>query len=186
LSARDDLSRAGEEARAQVREARAALAASREARAGGAAKNARQAEQQLHALRDAVSDDVRALRDRLTGLDASARRGAATATAVGAGTLVTLVGTGLALRGSLRRAAEQRGVHKQALALAAALAAQASGSDDRRAGRARTGRRGRRGALLTAIAVGAAVTAAAVAQQRRTAPIDDDDLWLPEHDLGRA
>ena len=44
MSARDDLTRATEQARAQVRDARAAVESSRDARSGGPAKNARQAE----------------------------------------------------------------------------------------------------------------------------------------------
>jgi hypothetical protein len=59
MSARDDLTRATEQARAQVRDARRARGVTRRAH-GGSAKNARQAEQQLDALRAAVADDVRA------------------------------------------------------------------------------------------------------------------------------
>ena len=184
MSARDDLERAAAEARTQVGAARDALAASRDARGGGEARNARQAEDQLHALRGAVADDVRALRDRLTGLDASTRRGAATAAVAGASTLAALVGSGLAVRGRVRRSIAQRGVQKQALAIARAMAGEALGAASQAAAPVGRRRRGR-GALLAALAVGAAVAGAAVVQQRR-APVDDDDLWLPERDLGPA
>ena len=185
MSARDDLERAASEARAQVGMARDALAASRDARGGGAARNARQAEDQLHALRGAVADDVRALRDRLTGLDASTRRGATTAAVAGAGTLAALVGSGLAVRGKVRRGIAQRGVQKQALAIARAMAGDAFGTGTSMSAAPASRRRRGRGALFAALAVGAAVAGAAVVQQRR-APVDDEDLWLPERDLGPA
>lgn len=183
MSARDDLDRAAAEARAQVADARAALAASRAAGAGGAAKNARQAEQQLHALRGAVADDVRALRDRVGGLDDSARRGAAGAAVAGAATLATLVGSGLAVRGRIRSGLKQRDVRRQATAIARALAGEALTTAPTASSPAR--RRRGRGALLVTLAAGAAVAGAVLAQQRRSAP-DDDDLWLPERDLGAA
>ena len=185
MSARDDLERAAAEARTQVGAARDALAASRDARGGGEARNARQAEDQLHALRGAVADDVRALRDRLTGLDASTRRGATTAAVAGAGTLAALVGSGFAVRGRVRRGIAQRGVQKQAVAIARALAGEALGAATSTVAAPATRRRRGRGALIAALAVGAAVAGAAVVQQRR-APVDDDDLWLPERDLGPA
>jgi len=184
MSRRDDLTRATEQARAQVEAARTALSASREARGGGPARDAREAERQLHELRDAVSDDVRILRERLTGLEPSARRGAATAAVVGAGALATLIGSGLAVRSRIRRTVEDRGVQKQALAIARAMLDEtsrptiAAGSTPR----AGSGRRGGR-ALLTVLAVGAALAGAGLLQQR-SAPVDDDDLWLPERDLG--
>lgn len=185
MSARDDLERAASEARAQVGAARDALSASRDARGGGEARNVRQAEDQLHALRGAVADDVRALRDRLTGLDASTRRGAATAAVAGAGTLAALVGSGLAVRGRVRHGIAQRGVQKQALAIARAMAGEALGSASAAVGAPATRRRRGRGALIAALALGAAAAGAAVMQQRR-APVDDDDLWLPERDPGPA
>ena len=188
MSARDDLERAATEARTQVSTAREALAASREARGGGEARNARQAEDQLHALRGAVADDVRALRDRLVGLDASTRRGATTAAVAGAGTLAALVGSGLAVRGRVRRGIAQRGVQKQALAIARAMAGEALGAATSATSTPTApvpGRRRGRGALVAVLAVGAAVAGAALVQQRR-APVDDDDLWLPERDLGPA
>lgn len=185
MSARDDLERAAAEARAQVGAAREALTASREARGGGEAKDARQAEQQLHALRGAVADDVRALRDRLTSLDASTRRGVATAAVAGAGTLAALVGSGLAVRGRVRRSIARRGVQQQALAIARAIADESLGATTSKGSTPPARRRRGRGALLTALVVGAAVGGAAILQQRR-APADDDDLWLPERDLGPA
>jgi hypothetical protein len=196
MSTRDDLTRAADEARAQVTAARDALAASRDARTGGSAKNLRQAEQQLESLRTAVADDVRALRDRLVALDPSARRGATVAAVAGAGALATLVGTGLAVRGRVRRGVAERGVQKQALAIARALVGQqldvagatALGASGGASGGAPGRRRGRggRAALLGVLAVGAAVAGAAIVQQRRNAPVDDEDLWLPERDLGPA
>jgi ATP-dependent exoDNAse (exonuclease V) alpha subunit len=178
MSARDDLARATEEAKAQVDAARAALTASRDARSGGRAKNAREAERQLQALRGAVVDDIRALRGRLGSLDPSARRGATTAAVVGAGALATLVGSGLAVRGRVRRGIAQRGVQQQAFAIARALAGSALDAPGSPSGRSR------RGTLVTLLAVGAAVAGAAALQQRRGAPVDDDDLWLPERGPG--
>jgi hypothetical protein len=184
MSTRDDLTRAADEARTQVDAAREALAAARDARSGGRARDLRQAEQQLESLRSAVADDVRGLRDRLVSVDPSARRGATIAAAAGAGALAALVGSGLAVRSRVRRASEQRGVQRQALAIARAMVGQqldaivptVTGAPGRRRGR---------GALLGVLAVGAAVAGAALVQQRRDAPVDDD-LWLPERDLGPA
>ena len=177
MSTRDDLSRAAEEARTQVEVARQALTASRDAR-GGSARDTRQAEQQLHDLRRAVAGDVHALRDRLTTLDPSARRGAAAAAIAGAGALATLVGTGLTVRSRVRRGLEQRGVQKQALAIARAML-ETTGPSSTAPRRRRRG-----GAILSVLAVGAAVAGAVIVQQQRSAPVDDDDLWLPERDLG--
>lgn len=179
MSARDDLTRATDEARAQVRAARDALAAARTSRSGGAAKNVAQAEQQLGALRDAVATDLRVLRDRAIGLDASERRGASLAAVAGLGTVAAVVGTGLALRRSVRRAVGQRDVQRQARAIATAMARQAADASP-------SGRRRGRGGLLTALVVGAAVAGAAAVQQRRTAPVDPEDLWLPEREPGTA
>jgi hypothetical protein len=188
MSARDDLTRAAAEARAQVDDARQALTRTREARAGGPARDARQAEQQLHALRGAIADDLRSLRGRVGALDPSARRGARTAAVAGVTGLVGLVGAGLAARGTLRRGAERRSVRRQALALAAALADQVGASTGRTGPGAtlasRPGRR--RGPVLALLTVGAAVAVMGVAQQRRSAPIDPDDLWLPERTAGPA
>lgn len=185
MSARDDLERAAAEARGQVDAARAALAASRDARGGGTAKDGREAEQQLHALRDAVGDDVRALRDRLVHLDPTVRRGATTAAIAGAGALVALVGSGLAVRSRVRRGIEQRGVERQAIAIARAMAEASLGGGGSDRSSRRSGRRRGRGALAAALVVGAAVVGAAIVQGRH-APVDDDDLWLPEEDLGPA
>jgi len=185
MSARDDLTRATGEARAQVRSAREALAASRDARSGGTAKDVGEAEQQLAALRDEVATDLRVLRDRVTGLGDAERRGATLASVAGLGTLAALVGTGLAVRGRVRRALSQREVQQQARAIASAMARQAAdaAADTVGAG-ARAGRRRGRGGMLTALTLGAAVAGAFVAQQRRNAPVDPDDLWLPEREPG--
>jgi hypothetical protein len=179
MSVREDVTRAAEEAREAVESARRALAVSREAKAGSSARSAREAERQLHALRGAVVDDVRALRDRLSASDSSARRGAVTVAAAGAGALVTLVGSGLAVRSRIRRSATQRGVQQQAVAIARAMVDQTLGTPTGKDG----ARRGR-GALLAVLVVGAAVAGAAVRAQQRTTPVDDDDLWLPERRLG--
>lgn len=187
MSARDDLTRATDEARAQVRAARDALATARTSRSGGAAKDVAQAEQQLGALRDAVTQDLLVLRDRVSGLGAGERRGATLAAVAGLGTVATVVGTGLALRRSVRRAIGQRDVQRQARAIATAMARQAADAAASATGTAaRAGRRRGRGGLLTALVVGAAVAGAAAVQQRRTAPVDPDDLWLPEREPGTA
>ncbi len=185
MSTRDDLARAGDEARTQVQAARDALAASREARGGGPARSARDAERQLTALRGAVADDARALRDRIGGLDPAARRGAVTVAGAGLAAAATLVGAGLAVRGSLRRASKERGLRHQATALAVELARQAAVSRGAVPDGARSGRRRGRTAIGALALVGAAAGVAVMAQ-RRSGPIDDADLWLPEQDLGPA
>lgn len=187
MSARDDLTRATDEARAQVRSAREALAASRDARTGGVAKDATQAEQQLDALRAAVADDLRVLRDRVAGLGAAERRGAAIASVAGVGTLAALAGTALAARGRVRRALTRREVQEQARAIARAMAQQAMDTAAGAIGaREDEGRRRGRGGMVTALALGAAVAGAVVARQRRAGPIDPDDLWLPEREAGTS
>lgn len=187
MSTRDDLTRATDEAREQVRAARDALAASRTSRAGGAARNVAHAEQQLEALRDAVTTDLRVLRDRISGLDDGERRGASLALIAGVGTVAAVVGTGLAVRRSIRRSLGQRDVQRQARAIAAAMARQAAEAVVEAAGTTSpSGRRRGRGGLLTALIVGAAVAGATAVQQRRTAPVDPDELWLPEREHGAA
>lgn len=190
MSARDDLTRATAQARAQVLDARAAVAASRDARSGGPAKNARQAEQQLQALRAAVADDLRGLRSRATGADTSTRRRARTVALTGAGALTALVGAGLATRNAVSGRVDRRSIQRQAAALASALAAQAvvepTGSARSKGGRRDGGRRGGRSGLVAVLAVGAAIGAAALLRQRQHALIDPDDLWLPERTAGPA
>jgi len=188
MSARDDLARVTDEAREQVRDARAAVAASRETRGGGPAKNARQAEQQLHALRAAVAADVRSLRGRAAGADRTTRAKARTAALTGAGALSAVVGAGLATRRAVSGRVQRRTMQRQASALALALAEQATqaaagSAGDRSSTRTR---RGGRGGLVAVLAVGAAVGAAALVRQRRYAPVDPDDLWLPERTAGPA
>jgi hypothetical protein len=183
----DDLDHAAGAARAQVRDARAALAASREARTGGRARDAREAERQLIALRDAVTTDARELRDRLTGTDPAASRTLGLAALATTGTLASVLGAGLIGRRSLARATERRRIERQASALGRVLAEQARAATQAPVGAAASPRRRRRGGgLLVVAALGAAVAGAVALQQRRSAPIDPDDLWLPEEDPGPA
>lgn len=183
----DDLDRAAGTARAQVRDARAALAASREAQAGGRARNAREAERQLIALRGAVTSDARELRDRLTGTDPAASRTLGLAAVATTGTIASILGVGLIGRRTLARATERRHIERQAVALGRVLAEQARAAAQDSVGvPASPRRRRRRGGLLAVATLGAAVAGAVILQQRRTAPIDPDDLWLPEEDLGPA
>lgn len=183
MSARDDLTRATGEARAQVRSAREALARSREAAAGGPAKDVAQAEVQLGALREAVATDLRQLRARMSGLDPAARRTATVTTVAGAGALAAVVGVGLAARGQVRRTLGRRDVQRQARALADALARQPAA--DAAPGRRSRGSRGGR-LLAAALTLGAAAAGAVAVQRQRTGPADPDDLWLPERDAGPA
>jgi hypothetical protein len=190
MSARDDLEKAAEQARTQVRAAREALASSRDARGGGRARDAKEAERQLLSLRAAVSADVRSLRDRLSGQDPAASRALRNAALGTSGTIAAVVGAGLVGRSAISRRADRRTVQRQAVALARALAAQdrsrssdAPTGDSSGSGRSR--RRGRGGVTLLAFA-GAVAAAALFAQQRRSAPIDPDDLWLPEEPSGPA
>lgn len=187
MSAREDLTRATEEARAQVHEARAEVASARQARSGGPAKNARQAEQQLHAIRAAVADDLHSLKGRVTGADTTARRRVGAVALAGGAALTAVIGTGLAARSAVSGRVTRRAMQRQASALAAALAEQASwatsssaAGDLARAG----GRRRGRGGLVAMLAVGAAIGATALVRQSRQAPIDPDDLWLPERTAG--
>jgi hypothetical protein len=189
MSARDDLTRATDEARAQVRDARAALAATREERSGGPAKNVREAEQQLHALRAAIASDVRSLKHRVTGADTSTRRRVGTVAVAGGAVLSALIGTGLAARSVVSGRVEQRTMERQAAALAAALAeraARATSSAVTGAPPRTGGRRRGRGGLIAVLTVGAAVGAAALVRGRQHAPIDPEDLWLPERNTGPA
>jgi len=182
----DDLERAAVEARSQVREAREALASSRTARGGGRARDVKDAERQLLSLRGAVAEDARLLRARLTGEDAAATRGLRMAALGTSGAVVGLVGAGLLGRGALARRSDRRSVQRQALALARALSAQAlsdvMGGD---AAAHAPRRRGRSGVVLLALA-GAVATGVVLARQRRIAPIDPDDLWLPVEPSGPA
>lgn len=190
MSVRDDLTRATEDARAQVREARDAVASSRQERSGGPARNARQAEQQLHALRAAIADDLHSLKGRATSADTDARRRAGTMALAGGVALSALIGTGLAARSAVTGRVGRRAIQKQAAALAAALAEQAARANSGSAGsttggRARAdGRRRGRGGLVAVLAVGAAIGATALVRQSQQAPIDPDDLWLPERTAG--
>jgi hypothetical protein len=190
MSGLDDLNRAAEQARAQVRQAREALAVSREARDGGPARDRREAERQMLTLRGAVEDDIRALRDRLTGQDPSASRSLRIAALTASGAIAGVVGVAALGRGALSRGSERRRVERQALAVARVLADQARaaaagvGSATSRPA-APTRRRRGSGTLLLA-AVGAAVAGAVIVQQRRAQPVDPDDLWLPEETVGPA
>jgi len=189
----DALERAAESARNQVKASRDALAASRAERSGGPARNARDAEQQLNALRGAVADDVRALRDRLTGKDPAAARRLRIAALTTSGAIAGIVGASVLGRRSATLAAERRQAQRQAIGLARALAehvlpgslpdlARAASST---AGRSRpTGRRG--GAAVTLALLGTAVAGAVLLQRRRDATVDPDDLWLPEEPIGPA
>jgi hypothetical protein len=190
MSGLDDLNRAADEARAQVREAREALAASRDARGGGRARDRSEAERQLLALRGAVEEDVRTLRDRLTGEDPTAARALRVAALATSGAIAGVVGLGVLGRSALSRSAERRSIERQALAVARVLADQAraaaSGVSSAASRPSAPSRRRRGGGVLLLAVVGAAVAGAFVVQQRRSAPVDPDDLWLPEETVGPA
>ncbi len=172
MSARDDLEQAAQSARLQVEEAREALARTRAAAAGGPAGSPKRAEEQVEAIRGAIERDLRTLRDRATSVSITAPGPARTAAiAAGAG-LLAAVGVAALGGRTVRRARERRDVDRQARALAAALTRQAS---EVVAGP----RRGRGGVLVAAAAAALAVGAGVVAN-RRSRPIDPDDLWLPE------
>lgn len=182
----DDLERAADEARSQVREAREALASSRTARGGGRARDAKDAERQLQSLRGAVTEDARLLRKRLSGQDPAATRGLRIAALSASGTVAGIVGAALVGRGALTRRSDRRSLQRQASALARALAAQAlTGVAGSEPAPPTPRRRGRRGVMLLALA-GAVTAGAMIAQQRRIAPVDPDDLWLPVEPSGPA
>jgi len=189
MSGLDDLNRAADQARAQVRDAREALAASREARGGGPARDRREAERQMLALRGAVEDDVRTLRGRLTGQDPSASRSLRVAALTASGAIAGVVGIAALGRSALSRGSERRRVERQALAVARVLADQARAAAagvSSIASRPSAPTRRRGGSTLLLAAFGAAVAGAVIAQQRRAQPIDPDDLWLPEETVGPA
>ncbi len=172
MSARDDLEQAARTARRQVEEAREALARTREEAAGGPARSAGHAEEQVEAIRAAIERDLRTLRERATGMSITAPGPARTAAlTAGAGLLAVTAIAALGGRG-VRRTMERRSIDQQARALAAALARQASGgvSDARRG----------RGGLALAVAGAALAVGAGVVAKRRGRTIDPDDLWLPE------
>jgi hypothetical protein len=190
MSARDDLEQAAEQARSRVREAREALASSRSALGGGPARTAKEAERQLLSLRRSVTDDVLSLRERLSGKDAGATRALRITALSTSGAIAGVVGAGLLSRNAITKRSERRSMQQQAVALARALAEQAVNAVDRDSAPTapRSGRRsrgGRRRAALLALA-GATATGVMVAQLRRNATIDEDDLWLPVEPSGPA
>jgi len=192
MSGLDDLNRAADEARDQVRAARDALAASRTARGGAPARSAKEAERQLAALRAAVSDDALLLRDRLAGGQDPAASGALRNAVLATAAAVTgVVGLGLLGRGAVRRGAERRSLQRQAVSLARVFAQQgltstSPGSRPRSDASTAPASRGRGGGILLLALAGAAAAGAVLVQQQRGAPVDPDDLWLPERSPGPA
>jgi hypothetical protein len=177
MSVRDEFDAAADEARAKVEEAKAALAASRAAVSGGPARSASQAEQQLERLRASLGRDIRTLRERTASFDPLApgplRRGML-GVAAGAASLVVV---GIAASAAGSRHQRRREAERQASAIARALLRAQATQQAPAAGRSAR-RSGRRLAVLVA---GAAVAAGAgLIAQRRNAPVDDADLWLPE------
>lgn len=171
MSRADQLRGAADRAREQIEEARRALGETRDAVAGGAARDPRQAQDQLARLRTAIGADVATLRGRLDGAaedGASAVRSGLVAGAVG---LVGLVGAGLLVRSRLTRGRERRADDRMAAAVADALARRAGATAGRDAG-------GRAGAGLVTAVVGAALAAgAATLTARRRRPPSDAELW---------
>jgi hypothetical protein len=184
MTVRDDLARATEEARSQVREARAAVSSARQSRSGGAARNVRQAEAQLHELREAIADDLRMLKTRVSSADATTRRRTRTVAIVGAGALSAVVASGLVARSAVANRVHRRSVRRQAVELAAALTDQAArGVSDiaaLRSARSSERRMGSTGLIVT-LALGAAIGGAALIRRQQHAPIEPEDLWLPDH-----
>lgn len=179
MSARDDLEQAAASARAQVDEARSALAELRAAAGGGPAGSAREAEAQLRTLRTALERDVRTLRGRATMASVTAPGPVRTAAiVVGAGLLAVVSAAVLGRRG-VERARSRRRTEQQALALADALARRASDGAADDTGRRRAGRGGR-GALAVTLAGAALAAGVGIVRERRSRPIDPDELWLPE------
>jgi hypothetical protein len=173
MTAREDLEQAAAATRSKVAQARDALARTRAAAGGGPAGSPRRAEEQIESIRTAIEHDVRTLRARAGSVDVTSAGPARTAAiAAGAG-LLAVVGVAVAGATGLRRARGRREIDRQARALAAALARQASSAV------LDAPRRGRGGSLLavTGIALAAGV---GVIVKRRGRPIDEDDLWLPE------
>jgi hypothetical protein len=140
----------------------------------------------LLALRRAVVDDIRELRGRLTDRDPATSRAVRVATLSAAGGLAAVVGGGLLGRGALTRSAERRRAQRQAISFARALTEHVlpeqltAGLNMRQSPATSRTRRRRGDAMLLLAVVGAAAAGAMVLQQRRSAPVDPDDLWLPE------
>jgi hypothetical protein len=179
MSARDDLEQAAASARAQVDEARSALAELRAAAGGGPAGSAREAEAQLRTLRTALERDVTTLRERATVTSVTAPGPVRTAAIVAGAGLLAVVGAGVLGRRGLERARSRRRIEQQAHALADALARRASDGGAGGSHRQRDGRGGR-GALVVALAGAAVAAGIGIVRERRSRPIDPDELWLPE------
>jgi hypothetical protein len=134
-----------------------------------------------------VTDDVRALRGRMTGDGAPSSSRAVRTVALGtAGVIASVVGAGVLGRRAVARSGERRRIEQQAAALARALTERARGAVERESRTARDGRSRRGGGALALVVVGAAVAGAVTLQQRRRTAIDPDDLWLPEQTVGPA
>jgi len=176
MSAQQELEQAAELARQKVDEARAALASTRAAVAGGAARNAKHAEEQLDALRASLSRDLGTLRIRAAGFDLRAGGPLPRAAMAAAAGIAVVIGVGVAASAAGTRQQRRREVERQAAALAQALLrAQTSATSSTPA------RRGRRSGGLALLVTGA-VVAGLAARNRRNKPVDDEDLWLPERE----
>jgi hypothetical protein len=176
MSAQEELQRAADLARQRTAEARAALASTRAAVAGGEARNAKHAEEQLDALRASLGRDVTTLRDRAAAFDPRTGGTLPRAALVAAAGVALVIGVGVAASAAGTRQKRRRDIDRQAAALAQALLrAQTNSSAS-----ASTGRN-RRSSGLGLLVTGAAVAAGLVVRnKRREAQVDDADLWLPE------
>lgn len=176
MSAQEELQRAADLARQRAAEARAALASTRAAVAGGPARNAKHAEEQLDELRASLGRDVVTLRDRAAAFDPRTGGTLPRAAFVAAAGVALVIGVGVAASAAGTRHQRRRDIDRQAAALAQALLRAQSNS----ATPAST-RRGLRSSSIGLLVAGAAVAAALLARnERRSAPVDDADLWLPE------
>jgi hypothetical protein len=176
MSAQEELQRAADLARQKADEARAALASTRAAVAGGPARNAKHAEEQLDELRASIGRDVTTLRDRAAAFDPRTGGTLPRTALVAAAGVALVIGVGVVARAAGTRHQRRRDIDRQAAALAQALLrAQTTSSTSGSA------RRGRRSSSIGLLVAGAAVAAGLVARnKRRDRQVDDADLWLPE------
>lgn len=177
MRAQEEFQRAAERARLSADEARDALRTTRAAVAGGPARNAKHAEEQMDALRTSLGRDIASLRARAATFDPRAGGTIPRAALTAAAGVALVVAVGVAASAAGTRHQRRRDLERQAAALADALRrAQANAASPAPA------RRGRRAGGIGLLVAGAAVAAGLfLRNERRNEPVDDADLWLPEH-----
>ncbi len=150
MRAQEEFQRAAERARLSADEARDALRTTRAAVAGGPARNAKHAEEQMDALRTSLGRDIASLRARAATFDPRAGGTIPRAALTAAAGVALVVAVGVAASAAGTRHQRRRDLERQAAAPADALrraqanaASPAPARRGRRAGRHRSARGGR-------------------------------------------